>query len=46
MLSNAKAHWLGLVGYKTRGPADVKRSLEQSFLDRDNGQSFGSTYMT
>ena len=32
LLSNAKAHWLGLVGYKTRGPADIRRPIEQSFL--------------
>ena len=32
LLSNAKAHWLGRVGYKTRGPADIKRPIEQSFL--------------
>ena len=31
-LSNAKAHWLGLVGYKTRDPADIRRPIEQSFL--------------
>ena len=33
-MSNAKAHWLGLVGYKTRGPADIRRPIEQSFLER------------
>ena len=31
-VSNAKAHWLGLVGYKTQGPADIRRPIEQSFL--------------